>query len=347
MQGLMRRSFKTASRKLRKNTQKGHAQAKLLVDRARSILFGQEDGSKGPNQVCTAEDSVTDAQPVIEIISETAEALSSLAQTSENSQQAADRRDQEFNILGTAHERLRSMIGDGDTATTLRGEESSARASDFDKSTRKLKRADEVATTPQGQRTNTFTLLNMDDHQDPPMTLDGRCFANAASIRRRLTMVYEKKHDGPLAFRLWYELQGSPCGVSKRFWKLGEQNGRIPDGLCRLYFLNVAPRTGQSGVRLYTVVTVSQDEHEDPFPVDIPVSGNISCCQQSCRNVQTHLRGLWASQPWEILSMQPLGEQANNTHLVDGPFNDDTLSPYENTLYVWVIPKISPGPNVT
>ena len=86
-------------------------------------------------------------------------------------------------------------------------------------------------------------------------------------IERKIIQRYRNSRvHSDLSFKLWNEVTSSQGYRSRRFWQLNTTDGgEIPEGVSRVYFVNVGLPEGLR--RWYTVVTVKNGENEVPFAV--------------------------------------------------------------------------------
>ncbi|CCA75896.1 hypothetical protein PIIN_09892 [Serendipita indica DSM 11827] len=209
-----------------------------------------------------------------------------------------------------------------------------------------LGRASQYPVAPITANTADLDLLEMNDYDEENIIKLARDrFPSGVSIKQHLIQRYKARFPGThLAFKLWHELAGSPCGISKRFWQIiRDQQGEIPITYSRIYFVNVALPDGQLASKLYTVVTVSLNKQEKPLALDLPPSGTVLCCGEACKDIYQHLDRYCSRRSWTVESIRPLGAKSNDYSLTTRCFNDDSLAPNENTLIVFVSPASSPN----
>ncbi|CAG7851218.1 SubName: Full=Uncharacterized protein {ECO:0000313/EMBL:CCA75896.1} [Serendipita indica DSM 11827] len=159
-------------------------------------------------------------------------------------------------------------------ATALKQKE--RKSKDQRRMSRILGRASQYPVSPITANTADLDLLEMNDYDEENIIKLARDrFPSGVSIKQHLIQRYKARFPGThLAFKLWHELAGSPCGISKRFWQIiRDQQGEIPITYSRIYFVNVALPDGQLASKLYTVVTVSLNKQEKPLALgELPSS---------------------------------------------------------------------------
>ncbi|CCA75280.1 hypothetical protein PIIN_09264 [Serendipita indica DSM 11827] len=270
-QGPLQELFQRASARLSRATVKSRDQAGLLIERAKILVLG----SANP-PIAASSQAIYDpaAQSAINLLNTTADSMENSVplDVPSNPRMIADVFTQQTRILDSAHENMRGKMPPGTKdATVLKQQEAESKEHDEQRSLQALQQVSQssvVRSTAVSQAV-AFELLDMDNHDEKNVIkLERDVFPSGIAIRRRLVELYDEKFpDRYFAFKLWYELPKSPCGVSRRFWQIGEQCGEVPTEHSRLYFVNVALPSGPPGTRQYTVVTVCLDEHEEPFPV--------------------------------------------------------------------------------
>lgn len=189
----------------------------------------------------------------------------------------------------------------------------------------------------------TVKFYSMDDPSKDPIVFPENVTTKWHIINYKLVQEHLNHNEsGVFSFALWDEVPAPAKSYhSQSLWQLIRADGEIiPEGVSRMYFVNVALPEGRR--RWYTVVTVKNGEKEEPIAVDVPPTGNMTCCSQDCTNIWSHLEKLWEQKPWTVEVIYPINTD-DTTPILYRRFNDTTVPAEQNTLYVIVGPKSSPA----